>query len=630
MLQQLRRASKSWVASVIIGFLVLAFALWGVADIFRGGADTVVADVGGTQISSAEYDLLLKNQIRQLSEQTKQEITMDQAKAIGLDKNVLQQAIGRAALDEESRTLGLTASQSAVANEIRGNSAFHGPDGAFDPNAFARTLQDNGLSEDQFVRTTGQDITRSQLLNAATDGILPPPGLTRLLYDFVTEQRVVEYLAITPEEAGQVPDPSAADLEAYYKAHGQDFSAPEYRAFDYVSIGPEQVADEIAVSDADIKAQYDAAKDQYNKPEQRDVEQIAFPDQATAEAAYQKIKSGGADFAAVATERGLKDTDIKLGTFTEAQMDPKLSKAAFSVPEGGVTEPVQGPFGWVLLHAAKVVPGETKTFDELKDQIRDELVKGRAAGKVTDLVNAFEDARGGGASLEDAAKKIGVSVTHVAGTDAKGMTPEGAMADIPDPQVLQAVFQTESGEESEVIQSADGKNYAVKVTGVTPPSVKPLDSVRELVKEGFLKEARAKALQAKVQQVAQQAMKDGNLAAAGKALGHAPVTSMPIRRSDMSDVFSPDLVRQIFGVPKGGVVSGPAGKGDAMVVARVVTVAHSEPDVSSADYINFRRSASQQLGETVIDSLATATRQKAGVNIHQATVDQVLGGPQQQ
>jgi peptidyl-prolyl cis-trans isomerase D len=629
MLQQLRRASKSWVASVIIGFLVLAFALWGVADIFRGGTDTVVAQVGGTQISSAEYDLLLKNQIRTLSQQTKQDITMDQAKAIGLDRSVLDQAIGRAALGEESQSLGLTASQNAIANEIRSNNAFRGADGAFDPNAFARTLQDNGLSEAQFVQSTGEDITRSQLLDAATAGITAPPGLTRLLYDFITEQRVVEYLAITPEEAGKVPEPTQADLEAYYKAHGKDFSAPEYRALDYVAIGPDQVADQIQVSDADIQAQYDSSKAQYDKPEQRDIEQIAFPDKAAADAAYQKIKSG-TDFLALAKERGLKDTDIKLGTFTQAQMDPKLATAAFAVPEGGVTQPVQGPFGWVLLRAAKVTPGENKTFDEVKDQIKADLIKARAAGKVTDLANAFEDARGGGATLEEAAKKIGVPVTHIAAVDAQGMTPEGSKADLPDPQILQTAFQTESGEESDLFQTQDGRNFAVRVTGITPPAVKPLDSVREEVKEGYLKEASAKLLQTKVQQIAQQAMKDGNLAAAGKALGHAPVTSMPIRRSDMNDVFSPELVHQLFAVPKGGVVTGAAGKGDAMIVARVVTVSHSEPDVRSAEYINFRRSAAQQLGETVIDSLASATREKAGVEIHQATVDQVLGGAPQQ
>src|SRR5665213_1815766 len=147
MLQQLRAASKSWVASVIIGILVLAFALWGVADIFHGGNDDVVADVGGAEISADQYDVEMKNQMREVSDQTKTQITLDQAKAMGLDKNVLQNAISRTALDEVGRRMGLVASQESVAAQIRNSNAFRGTDGAFDPNRFQQTLQQSGLSE---------------------------------------------------------------------------------------------------------------------------------------------------------------------------------------------------------------------------------------------------------------------------------------------------------------------------------------------------------------------------------------------------------------------------------------------------------------------------------------------------
>src|ERR1700751_3407891 len=118
MLQQLRKASKSWVASAVIGVLVLAFALWGVADIFRGGGDTVGADVGSAQISYADYDRQIQNEIRTFSAQTQSQITMDQAKAIGLDRNVLETAISQKALDEEGRSLGLTTSQKTVNDQI--------------------------------------------------------------------------------------------------------------------------------------------------------------------------------------------------------------------------------------------------------------------------------------------------------------------------------------------------------------------------------------------------------------------------------------------------------------------------------------------------------------------------------
>src|SRR6266576_2855000 len=154
MLQQLRKYSKSPVASVVIGILVLAFALWGVADIFRGGGDTVVADVGSSQISDAQYDLLLES----------------------------------------------------------------------------------GYSVQGFYALTGQDIVRRQMVDAIADGMAAPPGLARLLYDFFNEKRTAEYVVVTPEEAGQVAEPSASDLEAYHKAHAYQFSSPEYRAFDYVQI----------------------------------------------------------------------------------------------------------------------------------------------------------------------------------------------------------------------------------------------------------------------------------------------------------------------------------------------------------------------------------------------------------
>src|ERR1700704_3118695 len=535
MLQQLRAASKSWVASVIIGVLVLAFALWGVADIFRGGADTVVADVGRTQISDAEYDQQLRSQIRAISAQSQnqQQLTMEQAKAIGLDKNVLDQVISRAALDEVVNRLGLTASQESIAAQIRGNPSFRGADGAFDPTLFARTLQDNTLSEASFVGSTGKDIARTQLMEAATAGLVAPPGFARVLYDFVNEARVPEYIVITPEEGGQVPAPSEADLVAYHKAHAAQFSSPEYRAFDYIEIGPDQISGEIQVSDADLKAEYESHKANYEKAEERQVEQIAFPNKEAADAAAAKIKTA-AEFTAAARERGLKDEDLKLGTFPASGLDPKLSAAVFAVPEGGVTAPVQGPFGWVILRNAKIIPGESKTFDQVRDSLKADLVKARAGAKLTDIANAFEDSRGGGTPMADAATKT-------------GLTPEKTPADIPkQPQFLEQVFQTEAGEEGDLFQSEDGQYFAVKMTGVTAPAVKPLDSVREEVREGFTAEARGKLLQAKVQALAAQAMKTGNLAEAGKTVGHSPVTAIPMKRGEMNDVFSTALVGQLF------------------------------------------------------------------------------------
>ncbi len=625
MMQGLRKASKSPIASAVIGVLVLAFALWGVADIFRGGADTVVAEVGSQVVSESQYDLQLKNQMRLLSSQTQTDITMDQAKAMGLDRTVLDQVVSRAALDEAGRRLGLVASVDSVKNQIRTSEVFRGADGAFDPNLFLRALQESGLSEEGYVAATAKDITRSQLVTAAIQGLLPPPGLARLLYDYVTEARTVEYLVMTPEEAGQVSAPTAADLESFHTSHAAQFSAPEYRTFDYVQIGQEQVAKDIKIPDADLMAEYDAHKATYEQPEQREVEQIALPSKEEADKAAARVKTA-ADFAALAAERGLKDADLKLGTFTASAMDSRLSQVVFAVPQGGVTAPVQGPFGWVILRAARVIPGVNKAFDEVKEQIREDMMKVRAADLIRDLGDKFEDARGSGSSLADVAAKLNLPLRHIAAADRQGITPEGGKAEIPpQPEFMMQVFQTESGDESDLFSTDDGTTFAVKVDTITPPAVKPLASVREDVRTAYLADTRAKLLQTKIQAFSEQVMKEGNLIGVGKTLKHAPVTTMPLHRNDTSDVFSTGLLNQLFGSPQGTVVTGPAGKGTGSVIARVVKVTRTEPDVSAAEYASYGQTAAEQLGDTAVDSLAAAARIQAGVNVHQQTVQRVLG-----
>jgi hypothetical protein len=96
----------------------------------------------------------------------------------------------------------------------------------------------------------------------------------------------------------------------------------------------------------------------------------------------------------------------------------------------------------------------------------------------------------------------------------------------------------------------------------------------------------------------------------------------------MDDVFSGQLNGQLFATPLGAVISGPAGKGDGYVIARVTQVTHPMPDVSAASYTTFRQAAAQQLGETAVDGIAAAARQNARVNIHEATLQRSLGAAQ--
>ena len=55
MLLAVRKFAKSWVAAVLIGLLVISFALFGINDVFKGGTSNYVVTAGSRKVSTADF-----------------------------------------------------------------------------------------------------------------------------------------------------------------------------------------------------------------------------------------------------------------------------------------------------------------------------------------------------------------------------------------------------------------------------------------------------------------------------------------------------------------------------------------------------------------------------------------------
>src|ERR1700759_4103058 len=130
MLRGLRKASSNWlgktIMAVVMGVLIVSFGIWGIADIFRGFGQSTVAKVGGTEISVNEFRQLYTDRLQQIGRQFGRPLTMDQARAFGFDRQVLQQTIAEAAMDEETRRLRLGQSEADVMRAIYADPNFRG------------------------------------------------------------------------------------------------------------------------------------------------------------------------------------------------------------------------------------------------------------------------------------------------------------------------------------------------------------------------------------------------------------------------------------------------------------------------------------------------------------------------
>src|SRR2546426_9275792 len=166
MLRGMRKASSNWLGKIVMatvmGVLIVSFAVWGIADIFKGFGQSSLAKIGKTEISTEQFRQIYTEKLQQLGRSFGRPLTSEQARAFGLDRQVLQQTIAEAALDEEARRMGLAQSDAETMRMILSDPNFKGVGGAFDPARFQATIRQFGFSEQRYVA----DQRRGGLLRA--------------------------------------------------------------------------------------------------------------------------------------------------------------------------------------------------------------------------------------------------------------------------------------------------------------------------------------------------------------------------------------------------------------------------------------------------------------------------------
>ena len=255
MFKQLRSVARSKILGfIIIGSLVLAFGLWGVGDMFRGAISDAVAQVGDTEITGVQLSRELRARMRVMGQQMNTTFTLDQARQFGIDQLALQDLLSNTAVNEVATDLGLTASNEMVRETIQALPAFQGLNGA----QIIQSLNSNGYTEQAFIESVRMDIARLQLVQSIGTGVTPPSGLVNILHNFLNETRVVNYLVLNPEDAGDIPAATEEELAAFHAAHPELFNAPEYRSIEYLAIGPDQVGEQIDISEEELLQEYRA------------------------------------------------------------------------------------------------------------------------------------------------------------------------------------------------------------------------------------------------------------------------------------------------------------------------------------------------------------------------------------
>ena len=626
----MRKASSNWlgktIMAVVMGVLIISFGVWGIADIFRGFGQSTVATVGRTEISINDFRQLYTDRLQQLGRQFGRPLTMDQARAFGLDRQVLQQTIAEAALDEEARRLGLGQSDAETMRMILNDPNFKGVNGNFDPARFQATIKQFGFSEQRYVADQRRVSLRRQIAGTVSAGLEPPKVLIEALSRFQNEQRSIEYVKLDSAQAGTIDPPSPEALAAYFDDHKTQFRAPEYRKISFVTINPEEIGKWSEVPDEDARKLFEQRRGKMGTPEQRQLSQIVFPTVEEATAARNRIASG-TSFDDLAKERGLNPADVDLGLIAKsAVIDSAIADAAFALPSGEVSQPVQGRFGVALVRVSKIVPGVEPAFENVVGTIKREMAVERARTKVAELRDKMEDERGGGSSVIEAAQKLGLTAVTIDAVDRSGRQPNGELVtNIPRGlDVVSQAFNSDVGVDNDPI-AFNGGFVWYDVLGITPSHERSLDEVKDQVEARWRDDQISSRLRTKATEMVQKLEQGGKLAEEAASAGLKVETAADFKRDASPSGVPTGAVTAAFRTAKDGVGQTPDTGAGAWIVFRVTDISVPPVDLASDDIKKLKETIQRGLTDEQVAQYVTRLEADIGTTVNQAAFAQVTG-----
>jgi len=626
-LDTLRKGAARTLGLILVGLLVVSFAVWGIADIFTGYGQQTLIKVGDTEITPQDYARAQQEVLRSMSQQAGRSLSLQEARAAGLDTRVLERLIGGAAVDTHAKHLGLGISDDALLAQIMKDPSFQDGAGNFSPLAFQAALRNIGMTEAGYLYLLREQSLRRQLLVTVGEVANSPKALIEALNEFNEERRILKYVLVPKSAAEAVGEPTDRDLKTYYENHKAKYTQPEYRKVGLIAVTPDTVKDQLNITEADLEAAYEAKKNTLGAPERRHVQQIALPDMEAAEKAHEKITSG-TDFVEVAKELGLSETDIDLGTVARKDLaDPLIAEEAFKLEKDAVSEPITGKLGGVvLIRVTEIEPGKIPTFEEAKADLEKDMVKERASGAIFDVHDKVEDELAGGSTIEEAAGKLKLDYQVIDQVDREGRKPDGSTVTLPaQKDLLNGIFATDAGIENDPIDARDEGVIWYEVLGVTPEQLKPFDQVRdEVAKDWREDETRNQVAKFAQKLVTQLNSGSKTLDDVAKELDTEILPTSALKRDDITVNVLPPAVAQAFTLPKGGFGSAASGVDEGRIVFQVDEIVEP-PEVNEEALKGLRSRVALLLSEDTIAEYFSVLESRYGVSVNQQALAKLVG-----
>jgi peptidyl-prolyl cis-trans isomerase D len=639
MLDRMRR-HKGWL-KWSLALVVLAFIVFYIPSFLNdptavgaGAAPTeVIAEVEGRSVTAGQFQQRYNSQIQAYRSAYGAGLSDQLLRQLGIDQQILQQMVDEQAALVEAERHGIRVSDEELAQQIfaipglQENGRFVGEQ------RYEQILrsQNPPMTKATFEETLRRSLMIDKLRAALTDWMTVSNDDVEREFRQRNEKTKLQVVALTADAFKSQVKVSDADVSSYFDAHKAEYRVGEQRKVRMLLLDRDQAFARTGVTPTEVQSFYNGNITQYQTPEQVRASHIllntAGKDEAAvrkqAEDILQQVKTG-ADFAELAKkyseDEGSKPNGGDLDYFSRGRMVPEFEAAAFALEVGQVSDLVKSQFGFHIIKVVDKKPAVTRSLDEVRPQIEEQLKRQRADQQIATRATELAAGMSTSADLDRVARENGFMVTESEffGRD----DPVPGLG--PAPQVAAAAFMLNGDAVNGPITTPRGPVF-IALAGTRDPYTPTLDQVKDRVREDVIRTQATELSRQRASQIAAALRSASDFAAAAKAQGfEAKDTQLIARGAPLPDVGVSAAVDKVaFSLPVGGV-SEPITTNDATVIVRVAERDEVTPDELQNGRETFREQLLSERRGLFFSSYMAKAKERMRIEIRDDVVRRML------
>ncbi|MDH3688563.1 MAG: SurA N-terminal domain-containing protein [Gammaproteobacteria bacterium] len=608
MLTEIRSRATGWIAWIIVIIITIPFALWGINSYFQGAAAAPVATVNGSEIEYNTFQRSLSERRRVLAQSLGGNFSPDILSSPEFKRESLNEMITDLLVSQYVQENRFRVGDSQLAEEIQQTPSFQS-DGKFDPSLYENSLQRFGYSKAEYETQLRRSSAVRQIMEGFSESAFVTDRDTQTTLRLLQQKRDAQYVTINSSRFRESVSVADEEISKEFEKNQQDYRTESRLRVEYIELSVDSLAKNIEPSEQELRRKYEQNAERYRSLERRRASHIliTLPPEAdddqertaleTVESLLEQAR-GGADFGELAREHsqdpGSASKGGDLGVIEVGVMVPEFERAAYTLSADEISDPVRTQFGYHIIKLTELVPPEVKSFETVRDEIRDEERRRQAGLQFIDLAETLRNlVYEQDESLEPAAEELELEVKT-----SGWFSRSGGDGIAQHEAVIEAAFSDDvllEGLNSEAVEIDINSIIALRKLDYEDSRVPPLEQVKDEV-ESVLSGRKSRAEAQNLQQDILQRLESGeNWSVIAEEFDLTP-QDLPETRTGGTTPVERQVLEQVFRAPRpqaghpsfGTVESGS----DEFVVYALFAVEEGDPD----DY-------DQQARENVIQAL---------------------------